>query len=622
MMRRLLLVLLLPCFFACPAWSDDEAADDDAPELEILPPKGVEPGDELTLDKPEDTPVNTTSGDVPLETPVGTVCTTKGSGPEVTPDIECITKKLGPTLAPTEHWSALPHHVKAAPCRRSEPFSDEEIEGAIGDWDSADKDRVSRSIHGVTFENESPRLLALFEHLTTFHTWASEEKKKKDGQKTFTSSCRKVLCAVKDIFGDKIGPRLLFMQGRFGMNGSQFAYENADEWRLDELNDVLTGLSDLPPSVLPFTDNKQLIRYKRGFRDGFADDFTLANAAITIYDRWSDHGSENRQQVVVHEVGHVLSGEYGVDKSSKWAEISGWTSKKVPKEVEVTEDGVKKTKTVIEDEHTVAKPETVPSKYGMKSPAEDQAETMVAYRYNPEELKARSPEKYELMKEVFFDGLEYTDEDSCQPSNSITAKLNAKVAKQLKSPSVPTKFVSHAKKECGEHFARLLDKGPVPQQLDSETIRCLSRSIGRQALGEAVKSEDLKYPEFTVKSLGLRGSTPAMGKVAAALSAWQARDAFKNKVRAAIAQCNTDRTYLLYGKATVKSVCDNWQEQGWQCADGLGKEFGEGTLYVYNNRQAIGKVLGSACRSIYAKKKKLTPFTDAEIDAELVRYFP
>ena len=48
------------------------------------------------------------------------------------------------------------------------------------------------------------------------------------------------------------------------------------------------------------------------------------------------------------------------------------------------------------------------SNYGKTSPIEDFAESVTAYRYNPERLKD-CPSKYYYMKDFVFQGKEYTD---------------------------------------------------------------------------------------------------------------------------------------------------------------------------------------------------------------------
>ena len=68
------------------------------------------------------------------------------------------------------------------------------------------------------------------------------------------------------------------------------------------------------------------------------------------------------------------------------------------------------------------------STYGTRNPSEDFAESIVAYRYNPKPMKDSCPDKYNYIKDIIFDGIEYLDESGCKDkelSKKRFPKLNS-----------------------------------------------------------------------------------------------------------------------------------------------------------------------------------------------------
>ena len=309
-------------------------------------------------------------------------------------------------IAKQLNWEAVSvANIRSAPCTKKTPYSVEEMTN----WLKAHQSPMTKAkkIHGISFEGESPENLATFELLTTFKTFFGEPDPK--NQKTFSSQCKKVDCAVKEIFGPKTGIQLLFMHRKFGMNGSHLITANRSSWKSSELDHVLLSLSDYPPGLLPAEPNRPLTHFKRGYLPGYASENVIANASIEVFDLWDEQSPEEKRYAIVHELGHNLGGLAGrADESSKWLKMSGWT-----KETKVI-NGEKVT------DYKATKPESIISKYGFTNPAEDFAESVSAYRYNPKKLKSISPEKYNFIKEVIFDNVEYTSEEACKNPKRIS----------------------------------------------------------------------------------------------------------------------------------------------------------------------------------------------------------
>lgn len=311
-------------------------------------------------------------------------------------------------------WKAASDEdIKKAFCTRKTPFTSEEM----NQWLSSNKTTLgmSNNIHGINFENESPENLESFRLLTSAVDIIGTPIPER--QKTFSSACKKVDCALKEIFGTDVGPQLLFMHRRYGMNGSHIIKEatQASLWKKEELDIVLLALSDFPDGVMPIQQSKTFIHAARETDNGR----TLANAVITVFQLWNKQTKEQQRSTVVHELGHAIAGVTKLDESPLWMKKSGWsktTKIRDGKSIEVP---------------VVAHPDTIVSEYGQTNEWEDLAESVVAYRYNPEGLKDVSPEKYNLVKKLIFDNVEYTSEQACKSPVRESEKLKIKAQEKI-----------------------------------------------------------------------------------------------------------------------------------------------------------------------------------------------
>jgi hypothetical protein len=314
-----------------------------------------------------------------------------------------------------QNYAATDEQIRNAHCLKPSPFTKDEMLQWLKDNQSAPVN--TQSINGITFENESQENLDSFKHLTTpLGDWSLK----------YTSQCKKVECAVKEIFGPELGIQLLFMQSRFGMNGSHLIHNDdvASSWKKEELDEILLALTDFPQGIFPIEKSRTLIHAPRGKKSGA----TVANPEIQIFDNWNKLSPERRRSAVVHELGHVVDGYFQNSKNASW--MSGrdkWLSQSDWKMRIVSEMGVNRRKM------SPGKPETIVSEYGTEDEKEDLAESVVAYRYNPKSLKEKSPAKYAIIKEVIFDNVEYTSAEACSSPKRLSAELKAQVEKDLNS---------------------------------------------------------------------------------------------------------------------------------------------------------------------------------------------
>lgn len=310
---------------------------------------------------------------------------------EIEADLKKINKKL--------NWSSVvDEDVEQANCVRKNPFTDKEM----NTWLSANNSpkKVSETINGISFTDESPENIAAFRYLTT----AIVDEKgapAKDRQKTFSSKCTKVDCAMAEIFGKDTSTQLLFMSRRFGMNGSQFTIADSAPWTRKELDNVLLTISDFPKSMLPIEKNRPLVKAKPGIGEEGVD----ATAVIQVFEGFTKENLLTQRRVLAHEFAHYVGRTTHSDLSEKWTKIGGW--EKIVMEINDKVDAWWES----------SKPNGFVSEYAKTNPIEDFAESVNAYRYSPKRLKKADPKKYAYIKTTFFKGVEYTSPKACKASS-------------------------------------------------------------------------------------------------------------------------------------------------------------------------------------------------------------
>ncbi len=103
---------------------------------------------------------------------------------------------------------------------------------------------------------------------------------------------------------------------------------------------------------------------------------------------------EHTQKLIIHEKTHFLwAHTFSKELKREWADIGGWTPDKDPDDY----DGWSTTKTT----------EFVTAYSHGISPNEDMVESVSFYLYNPEKLRAVSPEKYEFIEKRIMHGTRY-----------------------------------------------------------------------------------------------------------------------------------------------------------------------------------------------------------------------
>ena len=418
--------------------------------------------------------------------------------------------------------SASNSEIKNANCLRKEPFSINEM----NEWLESQKSnlKVNKQINGISFEDESPENLEAFFHLTTYVDILGVPDPKKN--KIRSSKCKKVDCALKEIFGPEIGVQLHFMQAKFGLNGSHIVEEDSSAWKKEELDTVLLAISDFPDGIIPFEKSRTLVHAPRGL----GSDRTLANATITIFDLWNTQTPEQKRSTVFHELAHAVGGVSEVDESIEWMELGGW----------VSEGKMKNGK--LEINAKTSKPETAVSQYGMTNEREDFAESVVAYRYNPNHLKEKSPQKYYLIKDTIFDGVEYTSKKACEEPYRLTQMAKNNVASKIETWTPTKEEITSIANRCSEQaITNFATEGSL--KLDHPFMEnCYQKSIKQSASN--IIQENLK-DNANFKFMGpiFRNFNPALSPEAMTTITTAVKDIHRANLRKQFLRAHSDKYY-------------------------------------------------------------------------------
>lgn len=366
--------------------------------------------------------------------------------------------ELAAFMQELEWHGATDEQIKNAHCTRKDPFTDKEMRDWLDTHHSGKKE--SKTINGISFENENVENLRTFELLTTKFDYMGDVEK---DNKTYISSCKKVDCALKEIFGDT-SVQLQFLHRKFGFNGSHLLSENTSSWQKKELDTVLLSLTDFPEGILPVEESRKLVHFKRGYaRSG--SEYAMANAIIEVFDLWDTETPEKKRYTITHELGHVISGMTGLDEHDHFTHLSGWS-----KQTEIVEGKEKKT-------YTSSKPENIISRYGKTNNMEDFAESVAAYRYNPQGLKEKSPEKYDIIKEVIFDNVEYTSPEACQSPQRASETFKKKAQELVKNWKPSEAEIDQITGICSEKAIQAIDEKGVVDLGDKEFQDCYKDGI-------------------------------------------------------------------------------------------------------------------------------------------------
>lgn len=473
-----------------------------------------------------------------------------------------------------EWWAASPEQVRNAKCNNPTALSEKEMKKFLESKGTHNK--VSESFHGMDFVDEDPYLLELLKLLTTYsnpYDRLTGKDKEKQTKFEIPQGCKKVMCAANSLFGEKNALRFLYTLGKYNMNMSHFQDEDLAPWETKEVDLILESLDDLPPTLFPFDEHRRLMHFKRGYAPqsgNTPDGAVIANAQIMVFSYWETILSKEEQMTtIIHEIGHNIGSRFELDDSKEWLDISGW---------EETEGKWKATKD-----------DTIISEYGSTNPFEDFAESTLAYRYNGENLKKRSPEKYDFIKKYVYQGLEFDKEENCQIEKS-------KISSYLKDFS-GNQVPEDGFKFCEKEFATIFHGGK------SSFKNCLSQAKMKTHLESKIQNDpevkgDKKYQELIMNSLkNLVPEVPV------------------TKEEEEQVQVIMTEKMMNHFKQRFSSVlgCDQQKKNGWMNISAFNKEVSGESFKSKIDEEAINEFSYKLCSTLPAKQWKaecsdLVPF--------------
>lgn len=331
---------------------------------------------------------------------------------------------------------------------------------------SVDDTLVKKSqVFSYTFENENKFLIDTFRELVTRRApgrkLVEEELQEDHGQ---GSECKKVFCALKELFPGDVGLKSAYIRGIYGLNPSPYAFTDKGENFNDrEIDRVLVALLAIPAKMTPLFSGKRINRYLRGVIPGYhrssdpkEESVVFANATIEFFDPWEKTSDDYMTYVAFHEFGHNFSYEMDLAFSSYWQSLSAWDAFDYSEESFV-------------------------SIYATTNESEDFAESVATYRYNPWKLYNVSREKYYFIKNNVFYGAEFTDRKSCD-DHTVLNELEQMIPSDFEISNIQRPLCS---REIGHYLAR-------PSYFTKKEIQdCVKREIVKLALKD--KEDELSY---------------------------------------------------------------------------------------------------------------------------------
>jgi len=177
--------------------------------------------------------------------------------------IQAVAKDCGPFSGlEDEAFEVFLKDLSSAQCRTDSSPVVEEIQEWIKAQDSGN--RISKNVRGIMLENENSDDIRSFEYLIKGTDFFNNPNDSDINAQDFKSCCKSIDCAMKEVFGEKIGPKLFYLHRRYGLNGSELNNRiSGTKWTEEELDSVLKTLKDYPDDLFPVSKNMILMRQNK-----------------------------------------------------------------------------------------------------------------------------------------------------------------------------------------------------------------------------------------------------------------------------------------------------------------------------------------------------------------------
>lgn len=261
---------------------------------------------------------------------------------------------------------------------------------------------VDAQVAGFDLKDQSPEAVTAFRALTR----QLERDIARGRAAPVASPCQDVVCAMSALVGPDLGPRMLLLALRYGYMTSDLGARADRRWTAAELDVVLAAAADLPRDwfapdgggyrILLHRNTEAVIRLG-AMAPVSGDLVALAGEGypgVLVADGWDRINMRERRVVVAHELAHELS-----RKAPKRWRGAWWRAAKADRALGRARGAA-----------------SAVSVYADTDLGEDFAESVAAYRYMPQLLQARAPNRYAFLRDTVFQGAEYGDQAGCRPS--------------------------------------------------------------------------------------------------------------------------------------------------------------------------------------------------------------
>ncbi len=256
--------------------------------------------------------------------------------------------------------------------------------------------------------------------------------------------CPTFTCMAKEIFGEEKGPLMLYLMHHFNIN------TNHNPVTSNELINLIKAASKFPRSHY-FTFYNVNYKPQRTLNPNNKRSIASATGGHTLrtFGHFYQRTNDEQIAILIHEFAHLHAVNYQdryhrIDYTPRgWLRISGWEEHELLAEDEEDEESDKKEKNKVQSwKFDPGKANQFVSERAQHNPAEDFAESVVAYTSYPDRLKKASLEKYNFLKNHFFLGKEFKDDSHCH--NFLPPHLKPHLDSYIQSrPSVTAMPLNH-----------------------------------------------------------------------------------------------------------------------------------------------------------------------------------
>ncbi|MCA3255052.1 MAG: hypothetical protein INF91_05500, partial [Alphaproteobacteria bacterium] len=212
--------------------------------------------------------------------------------------------------------------------------------------------------------------------------------------------CPSVYCVMNRLFGQPQGLRILYLYVHYRYNASYLSDRSARRWSADELADLILAFEDMPDGVLPFYqqayrplllaakdgDIARMLPGATGTVVAISD--ASAKVGIRATGAWASFPQHTRRAAIFHELAHDFFRHQRqlIPADRLWMQAT------------VADEAFRR---------TTGRATSSVSQYARSNLGDDFAESAVAYRYAPELIMKRAPNRARLIRTWLFDGLSY-----------------------------------------------------------------------------------------------------------------------------------------------------------------------------------------------------------------------